>query len=106
MTTNLRAFPRLSCGRPARLIFPDMEEAGQIVDASAGGAKFMPFQLEVLAAWGMPPGLPIKLEMGGKIIPATIAWATPNFSALGCRFDTPLSPDHLSAILNLPMAAE
>lgn len=106
MTANLRAFPRLSCGHPARIIFPDMEEVGQVVDVSAGGSKFMPFHLDVLAAWGMPPGLPVKVEIGGTLITATIMWATPNYSAVGCRFDAPLSPELLSAILTMPMAAE
>jgi hypothetical protein len=105
---RLRAFPRLSCGRPSRLVFPDMEEVGQLVDISQGGGKFMPFQLEVLATWGMPPGLPIKVEVGGLLIAATIAWATPNYSAIGCRFDDPLAPERLAAALALPlpMAAE
>jgi hypothetical protein len=103
---ELRAFPRLSCGRPARLLFPEMEEGGQVVDISAGGSKFMPFQLETLAAWGMPPGLPIKVAIGSSIIPATIAWATPNYSAVGCRFDAPLSPAHLAAVLAVPRAVE
>jgi hypothetical protein len=83
-----------------------MEEVGQVVDISSGGSKFMPFQLEMLAAWGMPPGLPIKVAIGGSIISATIAWATPNYSAVGCRFDAPLSQDHLAAVLAVPRAAE
>lgn len=105
-TFKLRAFPRLSCGRPARLVFPDMEEVGQVVDVSAGGSKFMPFHLEVLAAWGMPPGISVKVEIGATLIPASIVWATPNYSAIGCRFDNPLAPEQLAAILDETMAAE
>ncbi|CAA7625744.1 PilZ domain-containing protein [Magnetospirillum sp. UT-4] len=97
---ELRAFPRLSCSRPARLLFPELEEEGQVVDVSAGGCKFMPFQLETLAAWRMPPGLPVRVLIGGQDVAATVAWATPNYSAIGCHFTETIDPHRLAAMLD------
>lgn len=84
--SELRAFPRLSCGAPAHIQIAGQRFDGQIIDISAGGCKFLPAQLAGLVAGGYRPGTGMTLiDLHGEH-QVTLRWATPNYSALGCAF--------------------
>jgi hypothetical protein len=104
--SELRAFPRLSCGRPARLELAGMVEDCQVIDLSQGGCKVMPMSLDRVGHLDLHPGQPVKVSVGGLDLDATLAWATPNVSALGCAFVALLDGAVLEALTALPLAAE
>ena len=89
--TELRAFPRFACSTPARLVAGDIDEDGQVIDLSREGCKMLPFRLAPLIEAGLMAGAMVILHIGGSARGATLAWATPNRSALGCRFTEPCS---------------
>ena len=85
--SELRAFPRLSCGQPARIRIDRTTHDGQIIDLSRGGCKFLPFRLGELVAGEYGPGTAMILISPAGEHPVKLRWATPNYSALGCAFD-------------------
>lgn len=102
-TASIRPFPPLSVGRRAKILFPDLVEEGQMVDVLHGGLRFMPFSVEDLSLWGIPSRSPVSIEAAGLRIDAIVEWATPNCSAVGCRFLSPLSDGELEALVSLPL---
>jgi len=83
---TMQPFPPLSWARPASLLVGGMEMAAQICDVSATGCKMLPKRLERLHDIGLRPGDAVTTVVDGHRREAVIAWATPNLSALGCRF--------------------
>ena len=85
--TTMQPFPQLSWARPATLKVGGVELATQVSDLSARGCKMMPRRLERLHDVGLRPGDAVVAVVDGHAREAVIAWATPNLSALGCRFN-------------------
>lgn len=104
--SELRAFPRLACGRPGSMELAGVVEDCQVVDLSQGGCKVMPMALTHLAGLDLRPGTEIRLSVGGHQLAARLAWSTPNMSALGCAFLEPLVPAVLDALVAVAAAAE
>lgn len=106
--TELRAFPRLSCAKPATLLIEGLQLAGQLLDVSLGGCKALPSKLEHLVEMNLQPGAKICLDVEGYRLDGRVVWATPNYSALGCSFDQMISHTLLSrlAVADLSLAAE
>jgi hypothetical protein len=94
-----RAFPRFACSVKVRFTVGDVEGEGQLIDVSSGGCKLLPFELESLMAADMMPGTALMIAAGNAMVAATTAWMTPNFSALGCTFGTPLAADLLEMLV-------
>ena len=91
MSTDLRAFPRLSWAHPAQMGHGGQEQAAQVSDLSLGGCKLMPSNPNILAKADLRPGHTISIEIDGISFDGTVRWATPNFSALGCCFTSTLT---------------
>lgn len=89
--TELRAYPRLSWANPAQLVITGLPQHAQVVDLSLGGCKLMPSDLVMLIEAGLGPGMPVGIEIEGQRLAAIVRWVTPNCSAMGCAFETPLS---------------
>ena len=101
---ELRAFPRLACSTPARLVAGALEEDGQVIDVSQGGCKMLPFRLAPLVEADLAAGATVVLDINGSRHAAVLAWATPNRSALGCRFVEPCSDADLRRMMDDPAA--
>lgn len=95
---ELRAYPRLSWAHPARVELLGLSQAAQVADLSQGGCKLLPSDLKALAVIDLRPGITIRVEVDDLILEGTVRWATPNFSALGCSFETILSPEDLARL--------
>lgn len=83
----MRPFPTLSWARPASLLIAGTELAAQVFDVSATGCKILPKRLEGLHEIGLRLGDTITAVVDGRRRDGVVAWATPNLSALGCRFN-------------------
>ncbi|MBI5162463.1 MAG: PilZ domain-containing protein [Magnetospirillum sp.] len=105
--SELRAYPRLSCALPARFLLEDgsgdLCGEGQVMDLSPGGCKLLPAQLGPLVDRNVACGTPVTVRLNGAVVEGIIAWTTPNFSAIGCRFDAVLAE---TGVLVPMMAAE
>lgn len=104
--TELRAFPRLSCGRPAWSQIDDLAGAAQVIDLSQGGCKLLPQSLEPFVANNVQPGAVIIVELAGVVLRGRLKWATPNYSALGCAFDELISEAMVEQLCGQKAAAE
>jgi len=85
--TVMQPFPILSWARPASLLIAGTEMAAQVCDVSAAGCKILPKRLEGVHAVGLRPGDAVTAVVDGRHHKGIISWATPNLSALGCRFN-------------------
>jgi len=104
---DLRAFPRLSWAHPAQLEVHDILQDAQVADLSLGGCKLMPSHLDPLVAADLRPGASLKVIIDGIHFDAVMRWATPNHSAIGCAFESPLSAEALTRLgVKVPEAAE
>ncbi len=96
---ELRAYPRLSWAHPARLDIAGLpQQPAQVADLSQGGCKLLPSDLKALAAADLRPGTVVRVAIDNLSFDGTVRWATPNFSALGCSFESALSDDDLARL--------
>lgn len=95
---ELRAYPRLSWAHAARLEIPGLSQAAQVADLSQGGCKLLPTDLKALAKADLRPGMVVRIEIDDQGFESTIRWVTPNFSALGCAFASPLPDDYVARL--------
>jgi hypothetical protein len=80
----------LSCGRLVDFAVDAIRGHGQVIDIGTGGCKLLPEDLGPLIEHDIDRGAEIVLSFGAMSMAAVLVWATPNRSALGCRFRTPL----------------
>jgi hypothetical protein len=99
---ELRAFPRLACAHPAELEIGGAVEPCQVLDVSYGGCKVMPLDLGHVVTLDLRPQTPLTVAVDDLRIPARLAWATPNSSALGCSFDKELTEAELRVVIRSP----
>ena len=98
MSTELRAYPRLSWAHPASMNHSGTNQAAQVSDLSLGGCKLMPSDLAKLSSADLQPGHAIRVEIDGLSFDGTVRWATPNFSALGCAFTRTLTDQEIAQL--------
>jgi PilZ domain len=97
--TEARVHPRHMCSIPARMRVADLIVDGEIVDISHGGTKFLPSATAEFFLDEPHRGAEMDLTIAGRALFATIAWISPNFGAIGCAFDGPLSVEDFDAVL-------
>ena len=92
-----RAAARHACRIDAELALTDSEVVydGRIINLSLGGAMFRP----PLAHLMYRANLPIRLVIGDLVITGELMTTTP--LGFGLRFDVPLPPAQLQALLDL-----
>ncbi len=100
MERELRAFPRFECSLSARLVIGEVTEDGQIIDLSQSGCKLLPATLQQMRGRDWRPGTPLSIEIAQQKFAAVLVWATPNLSALGCRFEPDIPADTVARLLS------
>jgi hypothetical protein len=102
---ELRAFPRLSCAIAAKLHIGPLTMDAQMVDISRGGCKVMPVEITEIHRERPQVGEQVAVAIDAGVYIGSMAWATPNYSALGCKFEPPMSDlDMLTLASRFPAA--